>query len=416
MLISKTPMGCSCYLTNAWTRQFSYRHPTLVSLNFNMIPAGRGLGARVLQFSEIHLFQSKTFSSPDNALQLVSDKSPKKPTTRSMEHTESMSNKETRNNIKIVAANSHPELAKAIATKLNLPLSKIEAIQFENQESAVVVQDSVRDEDVYIIQTGCGGYEKLNDYLMELLLMVHACTQASARSITAVIPNFPYARQDRKDKSRVPISAKLIANLLTTAGCTHVITMDLHASQIQGFFSIPVDNLYAEPNVLKWIKDNYKNTEDVMMVSPDAGGAKRVASLADKLDTQFALIHKERAKANEVSRMVLVGDVKDKSCILVDDMADTCGTLCKASDILLAEGAKEVIAIVTHGIFSGNAIERLNKSSLKKIICTNSMPLAQHVQDCAILEILDISPTLAEAIRRLHNGESISYLFNNVAV
>lgn len=329
---------------------------------------------------------------------------------------EHMSTQETKNNIKILAANSHPELAKLICAKLKVPLANIEAIQFENNETAIKVGDSVRDEDVYIVQTGCGGRGKLNDYLMELLLMIHACTQASARSITAVIPNFPYARQDRKDKSRVPISAKLIANLLTTAGCNHVITMDLHASQIQGFFSIPVDNLYAEPNVLKWIKDTYKDTNDIMMVSPDAGGAKRVASLADKLDTQFALIHKERAKANEVSRMVLVGDVTNKSCILVDDMADTCGTLCKASDILLAEGAKEVIAIVTHGIFSGNAIERLNGSSLKKIICTNSMPLSQQVQDCSILEILDISPILAEAIRRLHNGESISYLFNNVVV
>lgn len=329
---------------------------------------------------------------------------------------QNMSTKELKNNIKVLAANSHPELALAICQRLKTPLSNIEAIQFDNNESAVVIQDSVRDEDVYIVQTGCGGFEKLNDYLMELLMMIHACTQVSARNITAVIPNFPYARQDRKDKSRVPISAKLIANLLTTAGCNHVITMDLHASQIQGFFSIPVDNLYAEPIVLKWIKDTYKVTADIMMVSPDAGGAKRVASLADKLDTQFALIHKERAKANEVSRMVLVGDVKDKCCILVDDMADTCGTLCKASDILLEEGAKEVIAIVTHGIFSGTAIDKLNNSSLKKIICTNSMPLSEHVKACPILEILDISPILAEAIRRLHNGESISYLFNNVVV
>lgn len=335
---------------------------------------------------------------------------------QSMEKDTTMSNKEIKNNIKVLAANSHPELANLICKRLNVKQSDIEAIQFVNKESTVIVRESLRDEDVYIIQTGCGGFEKLNDYIMELLLMVHACTQASARSITAVIPNFPYARQDRKDKSRVPISAKLIANLLTTSGCDHVITMDLHASQIQGFFSIPVDNLYAEPNVLKWIKDNYKDTNNVMMVSPDAGGAKRVASLADKLDTQFALIHKERAKANEVSRMVLVGDVEGKSCILVDDMADTCGTLCKASDILLAEGAKEVIAIVTHGIFSGNAIERLNGSSLKKIVCTNSMPLSEHVKQCPILEIVDISPILAEAIRRLHNGESISYLFNNVVV
>ncbi|GME77987.1 unnamed protein product [Ambrosiozyma monospora] len=320
-----------------------------------------------------------------------------------------------KNQIKILSANSHPELAQKISDSLQVPISNINAIQFSNQESAILVGETVRDEDVYIIQTGCGGYEKLNDYLMELLLMVHACKSASARKITAVIPNFPYARQDRKDKSRVAISAKLIANLLVTSGCNHVITMDLHASQIQGFFNIPVDNLYAEPQVLRYVKEKLPS-KDLMFVSPDAGGAKRVASLADKMDVQFALIHKERAKANEVSKMVLVGDVANQTCVLIDDMADTCGTLCKASDLLLAEGAKRVIAIVTHGIFSGNAVQKLNQSSLERIVCTNSMPLSGIAEMCPKLEIIDISGTLAEAIRRLHNGESISYLFNNVVV
>lgn len=322
-----------------------------------------------------------------------------------------MSLKTTKNNIRVISGNSHRTLSEDIASRLNTPVAEIETVHFPNSQSAVMVKESLRDDDVYIVQTGCD--PQLNTHLFELFALVNACRRASARRVTAVIPNFPYARQDRKDKSRVPISAKLIANLLVAAGCDHVITMDLHASQIQGFFSIPVDNLYAEPYVLQWIKNNYSK-QDVMMVSPDAGGAKRVASLADKLDTQFALIHKERAKANEVSRMVLVGDVKGKVCILVDDMADTCGTLCKASDILLAEGAKEVVAIVTHGIFSGNAIERLNSSTLKKIVCTNSMPLGDHVKACERLEVLDVSPILAEAIRRLHNGESISYLFNHV--
>lgn len=289
-----------------------------------------------------------------------------------------------------------------------MQLSNIGVYQFSNQETSVTIGESVRDEDVYIIQTGCGA-DAVNDFLMELLIMIDACKTASARRITAVIPNFPYARQDKKDKSRAPITAKLIANLLQTAGCDHVITMDLHASQIQGFFRIPVDNLYAEPSVLRYIKETI-GLENAILVSPDAGGAKRVASIADKLDLNFALIHKERQKANEVSKMVLVGDVSNKTCIVIDDMADTCGTLVKAADTLLENRAKEVISIVTHGIFSGSAEERLQKSKLSKIVCTNTVPVT-IVNDR--IDQVDISPTLAEAIRRLHNGESISYLFTN---
>lgn len=318
----------------------------------------------------------------------------------------------SQNSIKLISGNSHPELSNSIAERIGISLAKVGAFQYTNRETAVAVGESVRDEDVYIIQTGCGEQE-INDFLMELLIMINACKIASARRITAVIPTFPYARQDKKDKSRAPITAKLIANLLQTAGCNHVITMDLHASQIQGFFRVPVDNLYAEPSVLRYIKDNYSN-DDIIIVSPDAGGAKRVAYIADKLDVNFALIHKERQKANEVSKMVLVGDVSKKVCLLVDDMADTCGTLCKAAEVLLTSGgAQKVVAIVTHGIFSGNAIEKLNNSKLSKIVCTNTMPLQDKLKRCPKLELLDISPTLAEAIRRLHNGESVSYLFNN---
>lgn len=193
--------------------------------------------------------------------------------------------------------------------------------------------------------------------------MINASKTASARRITAVIPNFPYARQDRKDKSRAPITAKLMADMLTTAGCDHVITMDLHASQIQGFFDVPVDNLYAEPSVVKYIKEHIPH-DDAIIISPDAGGAKRASLLSDRLNLNFALIHKERAKANEVSRMVLVGDVTDKVCIIVDDMADTCGTLAKAAEVLLEHNARSVIAIVTHGILSGKAIENINNSKL----------------------------------------------------
>ncbi|SCU95167.1 LAME_0F11012g1_1 [Lachancea meyersii CBS 8951] len=312
------------------------------------------------------------------------------------------------NSIKLLSGNSHPELAETIAKTLGLSLSKIGVYQYSNKETSVTIGESIRDEDVYIIQTG-SGQQEINDFLMELLILIHACKTASARRITAVIPNFPYARQDKKDKSRAPITAKLIANLLETAGCDHVITMDLHASQIQGFFHIPVDNLYAEPSVLNYIRTK-TDIQNAILVSPDAGGAKRVASIADKLDLNFALIHKERQKANEVSRMVLVGDVRGKSCLLVDDMADTCGTLVKACDTLFENGAKEVIAVVTHGIFSGSAREKLRNSKISRMVCTNTLPVDLQLD---IFDQIDISPTLAEAIRRLHNGESVSYLFTH---
>lgn len=311
------------------------------------------------------------------------------------------------NSIKLLAGNSHPALAQAVASRLGVELANVNVSQFSNLETSVTIGESVRDEDVYIIQTGCGD---VNTYMMELFIMIHACKTASARKITAIMPNFSYARQDKKDKSRAPITAKLIATCLQQAGCDHVITMDLHASQIQGFFDIPVDNLYAEPSTIRYIRENidYKNA---IIVSPDAGGAKRAASIADRLDLNFALIHKERQRANEVSRMVLVGDVRDKICILVDDMADTCGTLVKASETLTAHGAKSVISIVTHGIFSGPAFERLNKSPISKVVCTNTVP--HDNVDCNKLDHIDVSPTFAEAIRRLHNGESISYLFTH---
>ncbi len=318
---------------------------------------------------------------------------------------------ESPNSIKVLAGNSHPELANNIARFLGIKVSRIITNRSSNDESIITMGETVRDEDVYIIQTGSGESE-INDNLMELLMMIRACKSASARRITAVIPNFPYARQDRKDKSRACITAKLMANLLQTSGADHVITMDLHASQIQGFFRIPVDNLYSEPSVISYIKANLPYKESII-ISPDAGGAKRAASLADKLDLKFALIHKERQKANEVSRMVLVGDVTDKICIIVDDMADTCGTLVKAAHTLLEHGARKVVAIVTHGILSGNAINNINNSSLDSVVCTNTVPFESKVELCPKLKKIDVSPTLAEAIRRLHNGESVSYLFNH---
>ncbi|CAO3567355.1 unnamed protein product [Mortierella alpina] len=310
----------------------------------------------------------------------------------------------------IFAGNSHVELAKLVARRLGIELSKAVVLKYSNQETSVTIGESVRDEDVYIIQSGCG---EINDNLMELLIMINACKTASARRITAIIPCFPYARQDKKDKSRAPITAKLIANMLTVAGANHVITMDLHASQIQGFFNVPVDNLYAEPSTLKYIVENIPDYQNGVIVSPDAGGAKRATSIADRLDLDFALIHKERKKANEVSRMVLVGDVKGKIAILVDDMADTCGTLGLAAKTLAENGAVKVYAIVTHGILCGKAVQVINDSVLTKVVVTNTVPHEDKKKVCPKLDTIDISGTLAEAIRRTHNGESVSFLFNH---
>jgi len=277
-------------------------------------------------------------------------------------------------------------------------------------ETNVTITESVREDDVYIINTGCGA---VNTSLMELCIMIHACKIASAKRITAVIPLFPYARQDKKDKSRAPITAKLVANMIQKSGCDHVITMDLHASQIQGFFDVPVDNLYAEPSAILYIRTNF-SLDDVVIVSPDAGGAKRATSIADRLGVDFALFHKERKKANEVSRMVLVGNVKDKIAILVDDMADTCGTLCLASSHLSEAGAVKVFGFVTHGILSGNALETIEASNLEKLIVTNTLPQNANQAACKKIEVLDIGKVLGEVIRRSHYGESVSKLFHEV--
>ncbi|AAS54410.1 AGL080Cp [Eremothecium gossypii ATCC 10895] len=314
------------------------------------------------------------------------------------------------NAIKLLAPDIHRGLAELVAKRLGLRLTDCKLKRDCNGEATFSIGESVRDQDIYIItQVGSGD---VNDRVLELLIMINASKTASARRITAVIPNFPYARQDRKDKSRAPITAKLMADMLTTAGCDHVITMDLHASQIQGFFDVPVDNLYAEPSVVKYIKEHIPH-DDAIIISPDAGGAKRASLLSDRLNLNFALIHKERAKANEVSRMVLVGDVTDKVCIIVDDMADTCGTLAKAAEVLLEHNARSVIAIVTHGILSGKAIENINNSKLDRVVCTNTVPFEEKMKLCPKLDVIDISAVLAESIRRLHNGESISYLFKN---
>ncbi|CAJ0834389.1 13859_t:CDS:2 [Entrophospora sp. SA101] len=262
------------------------------------------------------------------------------------------------NSIKIFTGNSHIDLAKLVARRIGIDLSKVIVVKYSNQETSVIVGESVRDEDVFIIQSGCG---EINDNLMELLIMIIA-----------------------------------FANMLTVAGANHVITMDLHASQIQGFFNIPVDNLYCEPSMLKYISTNIPDYKNAIIVSPDAGGAKRATSMADRLNLDFALIHKERKKANEVSRMVLVGDVKGKIAILVDDMADTCGTLALAAKTLKENGAIKVYAIVAHGILSGKAIDVINESCLERLVVTNTIPHDDKKAICSKIDTINISSTLSE--------------------
>ncbi|ODN83505.1 ribose-phosphate pyrophosphokinase 2 [Cryptococcus amylolentus CBS 6039] len=296
--------------------------------------------------------------------------------------------------IKLFSGSSHPELAALIAKRLRIPLARANIVQPPSGETKVTIVESVRDCDVYIVNTGAGSI-------------------ASARRITAIIPHFPYARQDKKDKSRAPITAKLVANMLREAGCDHVITMDLHASQIQGFFDVPVDNLYAEPSMVQYIRNNIE-VRDCVIVSPDAGGAKRATSIADRLNVDFALFHKERKKANEVSRMVLVGSVTGKIAILVDDMADTCGTLGLAAKNLLEAGATKVYAFATHGILSGPALKVIAESGMEKLVITNTIPQSENCEQCEKIEVVDVSRVLAEVIRRSHFGESVSYLFHEV--
>jgi len=312
--------------------------------------------------------------------------------------------------IKIFTGTSHPELAEIIARRIGQPVGKAEVATSGIGETSVRIVESVREDDVYIINTGCG---QVNTALMELCIMIHACKIASAKRITAVLPLFPYARQDKKEKSRAPITAKLVANMLQKSGCDHVITMDLHASQIQGFFDVPVDNLFAEPSAINYIRTHFKMS-DVVIVSPDAGGAKRATSIADRLGVDFALFHKERKKANEVSRMILVGHVKGKTAILVDDMADTCGTLCLAAHHLAEAGVDKVYAIVTHGILSGNALTNVTESVLEKLIVTNTLPQRENQAKCSKIEVIDIGAVLGEVIRRSHYGESVSKLFHEV--
>lgn len=307
--------------------------------------------------------------------------------------------------LKIFSGSSNGELALEIAQYLGTELSGIDLKRFKDGEISVKLKDNVRAHDVFIIQSTCN---PSNDNIMELLLMIDAAVRASASRITAVIPYFGYARQDRKVEPRVPISAKVVSNIIQVTGADRVLTMDLHADQIQGFFDIPVDNLYASPIAIDYLKS--LTLENVVVVSPDAGGVDRARFLAKKMNSSLAIIDKRRPEANVVDIMNVIGEVKDKNCILIDDIADTAGSISKAAAALKERGANDVYCLFSHPVLSDNAVDNLRQADFKEIIFTNSIPLPDH-KKLRNMQVLSIAPLFGEAIRRIHNGESVSSLF-----
>ncbi len=310
------------------------------------------------------------------------------------------------NKIKIFSGNAHPELAHEICDYLSMPLGRAYVKRFSDGEVFVEIGENVRGADVFIIQPTC---PPVNDNLMELLIMIDAVRRASARRITAVVPYYGYARQDRKAAPRVPISAKLVADIITVAGARRLLAMDLHAGQIQGFFSIPVDHLFAAPVLLEPLKKFPR--DDTVMVSPDAGGVERTRAFAKRLGTGLAIIDKRREKANESQVMHIIGDVKDKIAVLLDDMVDTAGTLCNAARALHEHGAREVHACATHPVLSGPAVGRIAKSPLKSVMVTNTIPLGEEAGKLDKIKVFSVASLLGEAISRIHDDDSVSSLF-----
>ncbi|MDW8093843.1 MAG: ribose-phosphate pyrophosphokinase [Caldimicrobium sp.] len=311
------------------------------------------------------------------------------------------------NHLKIFSGSANIELATKICKYLATPLGHSTLRRFSDGELFVEIEENVRGADVFVVQPTC---TPVNENLMELLIMIDALRRASARRITAVIPYYGYARQDRKTAPRTPISAKLVANLIVVAGARRVLTMDLHAGQIQGFFDIPVDHLYAMPVFIQYIKDNFYK-EELLVVSPDAGGVERAREYAKRLNVGMAIVDKRRPRPNESEVMNIIGDVKDKVALIIDDMVDTAGTICKAAEALLDRGAKEVYAIATHPVLSGNAIEKIASSPLKALIVSDTIPLREEAKKLEKIKVLSVANLLGEAIRRIHTDDSISSLF-----
>ncbi|QDQ26439.1 ribose-phosphate pyrophosphokinase [Chitinimonas arctica] len=307
----------------------------------------------------------------------------------------------------VFTGNANPQLADAVAKHLDITVGRATVGRFSDGEATVELLENVRGRDVFVLQSTCA---PTNDNLMEVLLMVDALKRASAGRITAAMPYFGYARQDRRPRSaRVPISAKVVANMLQAAGVDRLLTVDLHADQIQGFFDIPVDNIYATPVLLDDVRT--KNYEDLMVVSPDVGGVLRARAMAKQLNTELAIIDKRRPKANVAEVMHIIGDVEGRTCLIMDDMVDTANTLCKAAEALKQHGAKRVLAYSTHPVLSGPAVERIAQSELDELVVTDTVPLSEAAKKSPRIRVVSLAPLLAETLRRINNEESVSTLF-----
>jgi len=310
--------------------------------------------------------------------------------------------------MKLLACNSNRALASDIADYLNLSLTRASVKRFADEEVFVEIDENVRGEDVFVIQSTS---YPANDHIMELLISIDALVRSSARRITAVIPYFGYSRQDRKTSARTPISAKLVANLVTKAGADRVLTCDLHAGQIQGFFDIPTDNLFAAPVIEKHIRENLP-LDKLMIISPDVGGVVRARHLAKRLGADLAIVDKRREKAGESEVMNIIGDVTGRTCLMVDDIIDSGGTLCNAAQAIIDQGATEVHSYITHGVFSGEAVERVSNSALKSLVVTDSIEPTEAVKNAANIHVVSIAPLIGEAMRRIAREESVSSLFD----
>jgi ribose-phosphate pyrophosphokinase len=308
--------------------------------------------------------------------------------------------------LKVFSGRAHASLAEEICARIGIDLGRVTLYSFSDGENYVQIDENVRGADVFVIQPTC---PPVNDHLMELLIMLDAFKRSSASRVTAVLPYYGYARQDRKDKPRVPITSKLVADLITKAGADRVLTLDLHASQIQGFFNIPVDHLFAAPVIVGHLRT--LGLDDLTIVSPDAGGVERARAYAKRLGASLAIIDKRRIAANQTEVMNIIGEVEGRNVFIVDDIIDTAGTLIHSAQALLKQGAKSISASCTHAVLSGPAIDRINNSQLEMVIATNSMPTADKEQDCSKLKTLSIGELLAEAIKRIHNEDSVSTLF-----
>lgn len=310
------------------------------------------------------------------------------------------------NDFIIFSGNSNPLLSQKICQHLNVALGGAKVQTFSDGEIQIEIHENVRLRDVFIIQSTC---QPVNDHLMELLLMIDAAKRSSARRVTAVLPYYGYARQDKKVAPRVPISAKLVADLIEQAGANRLITMDLHAGQIQGFFDIPVDNLFAAPVLIEYLRQHF--TKDVVVVSPDAGGVERARAFAKRLGAGLAIVDKRRDAPNQARAMAVIGDVKDKIIIILDDMVDTAGTLTQAANVIMEKGAREIHACCAHPVLSGPAIDRIRESALKSVVVTDTIPLTEEAEACEKFTVLSISELMGEAIVRSHDGNSVTSLF-----